>query len=221
MKRKVLSILFIGAGIWLLVFPKLSDYYQDQQQLRLVEEWQEAFQTVERVEEEEASLEVFQTAQLEDTLEAKSETPSLQASPQREPVKLTENMEGILYIDKIDLKLPILRGATEKNMKVAAASIEKTGEPGEIGNFAVAGHRSLTYGRHFNRLDELEAGDAMDVDVGTETYEYVVTEKLYVEPSEVWVLEATGTDREITLVTCHPIDTGTHRLIIKGKMLES
>jgi sortase A len=219
MKRTIWSALFIGTGIWMLVYPLLTELYQDQQQIRLVEEWQEAFQTVNDVEE--ASFEALDAIPLETSPAVSLETSEAQESPKQEPIRLSENMEGVLYIDKIDLQLPILHGASAKNLKLAAASIENTGVPGRIGNYAVAGHRSLTYGRHFNRLDELEAGDAIDVDIGTDMYQYVVTEKLYVEPHEVWVLEANGTDREITLVTCHPLETGTHRLIIKGKMKKS
>ncbi|WP_313636591.1 class D sortase, partial [Paenibacillus sp.] len=128
--------------------------------------------------------------------------------------------EGILTIGNIDLTLPILHGATQENMKKTVASIVNTGKAGEVGNYAVAGHRSRTYGRNFNRLDELTLGDHIEVDNGKEQFEYTVTEKLYVKPDEVWVLEPNGKDKEITLVTCDPIVNPTHRLIIKGKIVE-
>ena len=45
-------------------------------------------------------------------------------------------------------------------------------------------------------------------------------EKLYVKPEEVWVLNGNKTDKEVTLITCHPQVNPTHRLIIKGKIID-
>ena len=130
-------------------------------------------------------------------------------------------MEGILLIDKINLKIPILTNATQANMKVSVASITNTGRPGAVGNYAIAGHRNLTYGKNFNRLDEVDIGDLITVDTGTKQYVYKVGEKLYVLPEEVWVLNGNGKDREITLITCHPMENPTHRIAIKGKLIET
>ncbi|WP_284645673.1 class D sortase [Paenibacillus silviterrae] len=217
MKRNVLSALLIGAGVFIIAFPSIVETYHDRQQQALIQEWQNAFETIKNVED--SSLEPSEAVTpLRD--DAAGTTVSDAPASKRERVPLSENMVGLLHVDKIDLKLPILKGANPENLRTTAASIENTGNIGEIGNFAVAGHRNRTFGRNFNRLDELAPGDAIDVDNGKETFRYQVTEKLYVEPHEVWVLEPKGTEREITLVTCHPVDTGTHRLIIKGKIIE-
>ena len=68
---------------------------------------------------------------------------------------------------------------------------------------------------------EVEEGDTITVETAEDIYDYVVTEKLLVEPEDVWVLKKTGNKREITLVTCHPIKNPTHRLIVKGEMVFS
>ncbi|WP_309118804.1 class D sortase [Paenibacillus sp.] len=218
MKRKWLSALLIGAGVLILAYPKLSEWYFDRQQEALVAQWQDAFEAIDSVEPTESAP--------ADVVPAGTASPvaaSVDAgeTADAEAARLDENMAGMLYIDKIDLELPILRGATQKNLKKGAASIEGAGEAGQVGNFAVAGHRNLTYGRNFNRLDELEEGDTIEVDNGDERYQYVVTEKLYVEPHEVWVLDSKGDEKEITLVTCHPVKIASHRLIVKGKIVEA
>lgn len=125
---------------------------------------------------------------------------------------------GILRIQKIDLEQPVLAGAGREHLDISLATIEPTGTPGKTGNFAVAGHNSRIYGRHFNRLSELAAGDAITVDTADGSYTYVVQELYTVQPDEVWVLESTAKKAEITLVTCYyPADGGaTERLVVKG-----
>lgn len=222
-----LSLALIITGITVFSYPKLSDMYYERQQAKLIEQWQQSFQTIAVIEED---TEQEKSGMVQPALDAPKPEPEtaehtaeteLEEAASRPRVEIHEDMDGILYIDKIDLQLPILRGATEHNMKTTVASIENTGALGEAGNYAIAGHRNRTFGRNFNRLDELVAGDLIEIDSGTANYAFVVTEKLYVLPEDVWVLESEGVDQEVTLVTCHPIETGTHRLIIKGVLQES
>ena len=221
---RMLSMLLIVAGIMVLSYPSLAEEYHDYQQQKLVREWQDSLQNIhngeEATETTTALVDLPSPDDSEDSLEAVDATA--EAADQKAPPDFSQytNMEGILSIDKIDLMLPILHGATDKNMKTTVASIENTGKAGEIGNYAIAGHRNYTYGRNFNRLDEMSVGDKIQVDNGAEQFEYTVMEKLVVKPEEVWVLEGNGQDKEITLVTCHPMENPTHRLIIKGKIAE-
>lgn len=211
-KIKIGSILLIAAGLFLLFYPKLTEMLEHSQQLKLAQEWQSSFQNMDMHDEAADSGKEAQVRN--DAISAPQVKPLAAAASAAEG-----KVEGMLEIDKIGLKLPILHGATKQNMKTALASIENTGTPGEIGNYAVAGHRNRTYGRNFNRLDELQTGDKIEVETGSGRFEYTVTEKLIVKPEDVWVLESDGKDEEITLVTCHPMVNPTHRLIIKGKII--
>lgn len=228
MRTRILATLLIITGVVVMAYPKLSNLYADWQQQRLVAEWQESFQTISNLDEtsdgihsdiRNMGMDTENVDRLDELTESTEDVIDDERLLWKQAVELPENVEGMLYIDKIELELPILHGATQRNMNISAASIEGTGSAGEVGNYAIAGHRSLTYGRHFNRLNELEEGDVIEVNNGKTLFQYTVTETLLVEPEDVWVLEPQGEDKEITLVTCDPIDTGTHRLIIKGKIL--
>jgi len=127
------------------------------------------------------------------------------------------NVLGILKIDKINLKMPILEGTTERNLNRGAAQIEGTSPLGAVGNAAIAGHRGYNYGRLFNRLDELMVGDKIVVETGEGTYTYEVYQTLVVEPADVSVLNRNNQDKILTLVTCTPLYTSTHRLIVQAK----
>lgn len=223
MKLKIIAVLLIVSGIFVLFYPTLAEKYHDNQQQEIVREWKNSMQNIstgdEVVEESQQSrLSANNTSESDGVEKAADDSESEENANSK--LDSDPNAEGILMIDKIDFTQPILYGATVKNLNTTVASVENTGKAGEIGNYAVAGHRNRTYGRNFNRLDEIEQGDKIQVNNGKELFEYTVTEKLYVKPEEVWVLEPNGKDREITLITCHPMVNPTHRIIVKGKIIE-
>ncbi|OAB46320.1 sortase [Paenibacillus glacialis] len=217
MKSRNVSLLFIVIGIIMLCYPKLSEMYENYQQEKLVREWQISLQNIDNGADSSQSI---NGDVLSDNIVTDNEVNDLYETNVKLDSSNNENMEGILYIKRINLQLPILHGATKSNMKTSVASIVNTGQLGEVGNYALAGHRNRTFGRNLNRLDELEQGDKIQIDNGEDQFEYTVMEKLRVTPEEVWVLEGVGSDRELTLVTCDPMINPTHRLIIKAKIIE-
>ncbi|SDD02315.1 sortase A [Paenibacillus sp. UNCCL117] len=127
---------------------------------------------------------------------------------------------GIIEIPKIASKLPLLAGVTDANMKLGAVHFKGTAVPGQQGNAVIAAHRSLNYGRLFNRLVELEKGDTVVVTMGGEKKSFEVTATEIVEPDEISVLKQPRKGTYLTLITCDPIDTGTHRFIVHAKAVE-
>ena len=132
---------------------------------------------------------------------------------------VNENIIGIMRIPKIDLEVPIGEGTDNKTLKYSVGHFTDTAMPGDNGNFSVIGHRSYTFGEFFNRLDELEIGDAVKVEKDNTIFNYEIREKFVVEPEEVSVLNQTDYE-EITLITCTPIRVATHRLIVKGMLVD-
>lgn len=132
-------------------------------------------------------------------------------------IEINNEVIGILKIPKIDLKVAIGEGVDMENLKYAVGHFPQTAMAGEVGNFCVAGHRSYTYSEYFNRLDEITEGDEIYVQTKKGEFRYKVYEKKVVEPSEYSVLNPTN-DVTLTLITCTPIRSATHRLIIKGKI---
>ncbi|MCR8844983.1 class D sortase [Paenibacillus sp. SC116] len=129
-------------------------------------------------------------------------------------------VHGTIAVDKIDLREPIVEGATPQSLKVGSGSVVPGRTPGDIGNYVLASHRSLKFGRHYNRLDELEIGDSIRIETADRTFTYTVRSKTVVIPEDLSVLDQHPHERELTLITCDPIDTATHRLIVKAVMEE-
>jgi len=128
--------------------------------------------------------------------------------------------ETILHVESIDLIQPVLTGATDKNLELSLSSLDNGAKPWKKGNYQVAGHRSRTYGLHFNRLDELVFGDILVVYDEEFKYTYEVTEKLIIYKRDFESLKATK-DHELTLITCHPANTPNpdNRLIVKSVLV--
>jgi sortase A len=96
--------------------------------------------------------------------------------------------------------------------------------PGQIGNFAVAGHRT-TYGAPFADLNLLRAGDEVDVQVRDTIYLYRVTGLEIVRPENVGVVApvpdhpgARPRRAMLTFTTCHPKYSAEKRLIVHAAL---
>lgn len=127
---------------------------------------------------------------------------------------------GIIRIDKIDVEIPMIEGTEDELLKLGAGHFEITDLPGEIGNCVLAGHRSYTYGKLFNRLGEIEVGDIIEVDFNKKTYIYEVYKVHIIEPDDFSVLNRNNKDKVLTLITCHPPKVNTHRLIVHAVIRE-
>lgn len=94
--------------------------------------------------------------------------------------------------------------------------------PGELGNFAIAGHRN-THGKPLNLIGELHVGDAIVVEVPEGWYTYRFRTLEYVAPSGVGVLNPVpqvdgveASDSIITLTSCNPAFSTAERIIAYG-----
>jgi sortase A len=106
----------------------------------------------------------------------------------------------------------------------AAGWHETSAFPGQSGNTVLAGHNNLK-GEVFRYLVDVQEGDEVDLYVGDEVYRYYVEHRLIVkekgEPLEVrqqnaqWI--APTDDARVTLVTCWPYTSNTHRVIVVAK----
>ncbi|MBX6389538.1 MAG: class E sortase [Frankia sp.] len=118
----------------------------------------------------------------------------------------------------------IVEGVTDAALRDGPGHYPGTAMPGEIGNFVVSGHRT-TYGKPFDRLDELKPGDPIVVEVQDRYYVYRMTRSEVVTPDRIDVIEpvpeqpgAAPTEAAITMTTCHPKFSAKNRLIVFGEL---
>lgn len=126
---------------------------------------------------------------------------------------------GLLRIPKISLEEAVKEGSTGSVLSSALGHMEGTALPGEEGNCCIAGHRNYTFGKYFNRLNEMEIGDLIEIETYDANYIYEINDIFVVEPTEVSVLDEIKGEN-LTLITCTPLFIGSHRLIIRATLVE-
>lgn len=123
-----------------------------------------------------------------------------------------------ISIPKINLSAVVVEGTNHKALLRGPGHIKSTPSPGEPGNSVITGHRD-TFFRH---IYELGKGDIITVQRNGKSFNYEVTGKQIVEPTDVSVLKPT-TDAQLTLITCYPtyfIGPAPERLVVFTKLAE-
>lgn len=99
--------------------------------------------------------------------------------------------------------------------------------PGHPGNVVLSGHHNID-GEVFRYAVDLNPGDQITLYVGDQPYEYTVLEKMILpekgQPYEVRLKNAQyiapTPDNRLTLVTCWPYTTNTHRVVVVARPVE-
>lgn len=94
--------------------------------------------------------------------------------------------------------------------------------PGDVGNAFVTGHSVLpqfadaeNYRKIFSKLDTLEIGDEVIVEVGDQKRTFIVQYAKVVDPRDLSVLAPiSDSGRNLTLMTCVPPGTNIKRLVV-------
>ncbi len=151
---------------------------------------------------------------------APSSTPSSAILPGSEAPKEAKHIQytelGIIKIPKLNLSQHVLEGAQDQ-MHYGVGHVTGTSVIGGSGNCALAGHNTTS----FRYLDKLSAGDSVILKANGEVFVYSVFKSFTVLPAEVSVLNSIpGENAVLTLITCTPYLTGTHRLIVQARLTE-
>lgn len=126
-----------------------------------------------------------------------------------------------LQIPRLKLDVLVVEGTSEAALRAGAGHYVGTPLPGEMGNVAIAGHRT-TFGRPFNRLNEMKAGDQVILETPFKRYHYVVRPAFDghanpwpVSPKDTHVVADAPGHFSLTLTTCHPKGSARQRLILR------
>lgn len=137
------------------------------------------------------------------------------------------NPIAVLYVPRFgeDYRRTIAEGVGTSVLNSTTLGIghyPDTQMPGELGNFAIAAHRSA-YGGGMHLINELRVGDPIYVQTADGYYTYRFRSLSYVEPTDIDVIapvpdapDAAPTDRIITLTSCNPLYSTDERIIAYG-----
>ena len=126
-----------------------------------------------------------------------------------------------------DFEVPIVAGTDVESLKQGVGWYDSSVGPGEIGNFALAGHR-ITNGEPFAQALELQPGDEIFVETRDAIYTYTMDTSpadLTVQDTDTWVLDPvpgkpdeTPTKAIITITTCQDLFHSVDRSIGFGTL---
>lgn len=162
---------------------------------------------------------------------------SVQSETVDKPTPVPGDAMALLRIPKLgdDYVKPIIAGTGEDELARGVGWYPNTAQPGQLGNFAIAGHR-ITHGEPFAKLLTLEVGDLVEVETRDAVYVY----EMVTPPRDItvtdneggWVLEPNpraaedkrgGEPRQalITLTTCTDLFASPQRSVGFGILKET
>lgn len=219
----ILLVLMFLIGISVLLYPSVSDYWNSRVQSRAIANLEKAMSTMKK---EDFSL-LF--AQADDYNAALREL-ELPLAQYDEIPGYTDILNvsgtgiiGYVSIEKIGVELPIYHGTSKEVLNVAVGHLEGSSLPvGGPGTHSVlSAHRGLPSAKLFTNLDILEPGDTFTVTVLDRVLTYEVDQVLIVLPYEIESLFVAEGEDYCTLQTCTPYGINSHRLLVRGKRIET
>ena len=157
-----------------------------------------------------------------------------QLSPKKVPEGQASSLIRIPRFGK-GYVVPVLEGTSEDVLAQGFGHFTGTAGPGQVGNYALAGHR-ITHGQPLRQMPELRPGDKVIVETAKTTYTYVLDtdpNNLVVDFTQVWVIgphpqnpdpggvEPARNKRLITLTTCSELFHTDNRMIAFGHLVGS
>ena len=219
MKKKLLTTILIAlfflAGLSLLLYPFVSNQWNNYRQSKLISSYDAA------VSEQEASGGIDYSAAKEEAV-AYNEAllPSIlpdsfavaaaadEDSEEHQQYMsclnlLGDGMMGYVQIPKINIKIPIYHTTDEDVLEQAAGHLEGSSLPvgGENTHAVISAHRGLPSASLFTDLDKLEEGDHFLLYILDDILCYEVDQILVVEPDETESLAVQEGQDLVTLLT--------------------
>ncbi|MBD7984865.1 class D sortase [Sporosarcina sp. Sa2YVA2] len=181
-------------------------------------------------EHEQQLLHAFQSMQAE-VPNANNRQPQSERTSRKDRIQQTteqtqannpiEGMEGILSIPSIEMEAPVMYGTDAAILDQSLGAIENMDPPGAVGgSYAIAGHQAHVFGKYFNRLHEVEVGTEFTFQTTNGDQTYKVFDVKIVQPHEVDVLDPDPEIALMSLITCYPEYSNTHRLVVQAELVK-
>lgn len=227
MKRKLstmLLILVFFAGLSLLLYPSLSDYWNSFHASQAVATYSEE---VRNLNADKYDRLIGEAREYNAALPGRCKAFFLSESDRSTYNALLDvngtGVMGYIEIPTIQISLPIYHGTEDEVLQIAVGHLDWSSLPvgGEGTHCVLSGHRGLPSAKLFTNLDKLVAGDKFVIRVLDEVMTYEVDQILIVEPNDLSALAIEKGKDLCTLVTCTPYGVNSHRLLVRGHRVEN
>ena len=220
----ILLVLMLLTGISLLVYPSLSNWWNSFHASQVLSSYTEM---VAHIDDNEYQL-ILREAEAYNAEIAQNGIRWTLTEQEKEKYNNLLNISrtgimGYIEIPRINVVLPIYHGTEEFTLQTAIGHLEGTSLPvgGAGSHCVVSGHRGLPSARLFTDLDKLTNGDTFVLNILDEVLTYEVDQIRIVLPTDLSELTIEDGKDYCTLVTCTPYGINTHRLLVRGRRIET
>ena len=222
-KSTIILILVFFVGLSVMLYPTISDYVNQRNQSRAVASYA---QDVDKMTDADYSA-YFDAADAFNAQVAANENALYrpdQLTGYNDTLDITgTGIMGYITISKIGVELPIYHGTSDGVLQIAAGHLEGTSLPvgGASTHAVISAHRGLPSAKLFTNLDQLEVGDTFTITVLDRVLTYEVDNISIVLPTETDNLKVVDGKDYVTLMTCTPYGINSHRLLVRGRRIET
>lgn len=220
----IILIVILLAGLSLLLYPTVSDYWNKFHQSQAIASYAEAVADLDDETYEQLWGEAVEYNQsLRSRANRYHPTEEEHAAYEALLNVSGDGIMGYIEIESINCYLPIYHGVEESVLQIAVGHIEGTSLPvgGSGSHCVLSGHRGLPSAKLFTDLDQMREGDVFVLRVLDETLTYEVDQIRIVLPEEVNDLELVDGMDYCTLVTCTPYGINSHRMLVRGHRIDN
>lgn len=225
--KKLSTVLLIAtfvAGLSLLLYPTVSNYWNTLHASRAVATYVDAVQNL----GEDKRREMLQKAiDYNKSLTSDNQRLTISSARRQEYESILDvdgnGMIGYIEIPNVNITLPVYHGTNDDVLQIAVGHLDWTSLPvgGTSTHCVLSGHRGLPSAKLFTNLDQVKEGDTFVIRVLDEVLTYEVDQIRIVEPAAVDDLMIENGKDYCTLVTCTPYGVNSHRLLVRGHRVEN
>jgi sortase A len=131
-----------------------------------------------------------------------------------------ENGEPIGRIDNDSgsFDYVVFEGTDTNTLEKGPGRYPETALPGQGETIGIAGHRT-TYGAPFRKINKIEDGDRITVEMPYGTFIYSAEKSRIVEPTQTGIVRDIGRER-LVLTACHPLYSAAQRYAVFARLVE-
>ena len=217
-KRILLHVLFLVLfliGIGAAAYPAFGNWYTEQKRSVVLTEYENALAKI-----EDADLtDAFKQAEIYNDALFTGEIDEKERPDYGELLCTTEDgIMGYVEIPAIQIRLPIYHGCTENELSKGAGHLPSSSLPvgGKSTHAVLAAHSGRADSKMFTDLDQVKEGDLVYLYVLNKTLTYEVDKITVTTPDDTDAIQIIDGEDLLTLLTCTPYGTNTHRLLVRG-----
>ena len=216
-------VLMLVSGLCLTLYPSFSNWWNARLQTRAIIKYDQTVSQMDNAEKERiiAKAEEYnrKLAELSDPLGKPKEIAGYE-----DILDITgTGIMGYITIPKINVYLPVYHGTSAEVLNVAVGHLQGTTLPigGNSRHAVISAHRGLPSAKLFTDIDQLVEDDTFTITILDEVLTYEIDQIETILPSDTEKLRIQQDMDCVTLMTCTPYGINTHRLLVRGRRIDT